>query len=50
VIRLHSIRPIWNLACLFYFKWARAELTRTNPMHPDLPMVVRRINDLERVA
>lgn len=33
-----------------HLQWARAELTRRNPMHPDLPQIVLRINELERVS
>jgi len=31
-----------------HLKWARAELTRRDPTHPDLPLIVLRINELER--
>ena len=30
-----------------HLRWALAELQRWNPMHPDLPFVVRRIRELE---
>lgn len=44
---IRSIRPIWNLASLYFYRWALHDMQRTNPMHPDLPHVVRRINELE---
>lgn len=33
-----------------HLQWARAELTRRAPMHPDLPGIVLRINEIERGA
>jgi hypothetical protein len=42
---LRSLSPLWRHACLVCFKWARAEM---DPLHPDLPYVIRRINELER--
>lgn len=32
---------------LEWLRWARAELTKHNPMHPELPEIVRRITFLE---
>jgi hypothetical protein len=29
-----------------HLQWARAELTKHKPMHPDLPAIVLRINEL----
>lgn len=31
-----------------YLIWARTEMQRWKPMHPDLPHVILRINELER--
>ncbi len=33
-----------------HLMWALAELQRREPMHPDLPHIVMRINELERRA
>lgn len=44
---MSGIRPILNLMRLQWWKWARHELTKRDPMHPDLPMIVRRVNELE---
>lgn len=32
---------------LEWHRWARAHLTKHNPMHPDLPLIMRRILHLE---
>lgn len=32
---------------LAWLRWARSELSATNPTHPDLPYIVRRIAYLE---
>jgi hypothetical protein len=42
-----SIKPIWDLARLYYYRWARHDLTIKNPMHPDLPEIIHAINALE---
>ena len=47
---MNGIRPILDLARLFYYRWALADMTRANPFHPDLPYVVHRLNQLERSA
>jgi hypothetical protein len=39
-----SIKPIWDLARLYYYRWALAEI---DPQHPDVPAIVRVINELE---
>jgi hypothetical protein len=48
--RTLGIAPILNLMALTWWKWARKELTARDPMHADLPSIVRRINELEREA
>jgi hypothetical protein len=30
-----------------HLQWARAELTRRDPLHPDLPHIILRLNELE---
>ena len=42
-----GLAPVFRLIALVWWKWARAELTRRDPMHPDLPMIIRRVNELE---
>jgi len=34
-------------ARLAYYRWARHDMQRRNPCHPDLPYVIRRISALE---
>lgn len=38
-------RPIIREIQILYYKWARKDL-RLQPLHPDLPVVVMRLNDL----
>lgn len=47
---MKSIRPVFDLFALAWWKWAQRELQARNPMHVDLPHIVRRINELERRA
>lgn len=42
-----GLRPIWRMWCLAWWRWARNELSTRDPMHPDLPMIVRKVNELE---
>ena len=49
------IRAFVRFACMLpkaldrlHLQWALAELTSWNPMHPDLPLIVRRLNELEK--
>ncbi len=44
---LHSLSPVLRLISLAWWKWARRELTQRDPMHPDLPGIVMKINQLE---
>jgi hypothetical protein len=46
----HAFPALWLHARLAFLRWARTELTQTNPMHPDLPGLVVAINELERPA
>lgn len=41
---MSGLAPVINLARLLYLKWALREI---NPMHPDVPGIVRKINELE---
>jgi hypothetical protein len=48
----HSLFPVtslwakaWRLACIAGLRWALAEIP---PTHPDVPYIVRRINELRR--
>jgi hypothetical protein len=40
-----GIRPILNLISLAFPRWALREI---DPMHPDVPRLVIRANELER--
>lgn len=42
---MSGLAPVLNLARLVFYRWAREEM---NPLHPDLPYVIHRINQLER--
>jgi hypothetical protein len=42
---IRSLSPLIDAAKLFYLRWALAEI---NPLHPDVPGIVRAINELER--
>jgi hypothetical protein len=42
-----SIAPLLKQARITWWRRARAELTMKDPMHPDLPVIVRRIRELE---
>lgn len=35
----------WRIACLWGLRWALAEIS---PTHPDVPYIVRRINELRK--
>lgn len=41
---MNGIRPIFVGLALAWWKWALREI---DPMHPDVPVIVRRINQLE---
>lgn len=41
---IDGIRPVLNLIALAYYRWALREI---DPMHPDVPGIVTRINALE---
>lgn len=42
---MSGIAPVLNLARLVYYRWALKEIS---PLHPDVPHIVRKINQLER--
>jgi hypothetical protein len=42
-----SIAPVLRLFALQYY---RAALRQIHPLHPDVPLIVCRINELERTA
>lgn len=44
---LRPLRPLLRLAQIAWFNWARRELQQRDPTHPDLPLIVRRLRDLE---
>lgn len=39
-----GLRPLWRELAIAYFEWA---LDSIDPMHEDLPFIVRRINELK---
>lgn len=41
---MKGIRPIFVGLALAWWRWALREI---DPMHPDVPCIVRRINQLE---
>lgn len=41
---MKSLLPLWNAWQRFYLEWALSEI---DPMHPDLPVIVRRLAELE---
>lgn len=44
-----GLRPLWRELAIAYFEWA---LDSIDPMHEDVPFIVRRINELkaERIS
>jgi hypothetical protein len=42
---MNALRPIYRELAILYYRWARKDL-RLQPLHPDLPLVVIRLNDL----
>lgn len=40
-----SIQPVIDLIRLHWYRWALSEI---HPLHPDVPLIVTRINELER--
>jgi hypothetical protein len=42
---MKALAPIWRLWCL---TWYRRALREIDPMHPDVGLIVLKINTLER--
>lgn len=42
---MKAFRPIYRELAIAYYRWARKDL-RLQPLHPDLPVVIVRLNDL----
>jgi hypothetical protein len=40
-----GLQPLFRLLALEFYRWAMREI---DPMHPDVPHIVHRINELER--
>ena len=40
-----GLRPLFVLIVLAYYRWAMSQI---DPLHPDVPEILLRINDLER--
>jgi len=45
---MRGIAPILKMWKLAYYRWARHDMTLKGGMHPDLPLVVLRIAELEK--
>ncbi len=45
---MSSITPLFRLLALAWWRWARRELQRRDPCHPDIPRIVLRIAELDR--
>lgn len=43
---MNALRPLIREFKLALYQWARHDMQRRNPMHEDLPEVVRRIHEL----
>lgn len=50
VAALRFVRLLPARLDLEYLRWARSHLTKHNPMHPDLPEIVRQIRKLEEAC
>jgi hypothetical protein len=44
---LRPLSPVLRNIALHWYRWALSEI---NPLHPDVPFIVQRINELERAA
>jgi hypothetical protein len=42
-----GLAGLWNFGAIQFYSWALREI---NPMHPDVPYIVRRLNELQRSA
>lgn len=42
-----ALYPLWRLWLIAFYRWALREI---HPLHPDVPYIVHRINDLESQA
>lgn len=42
-----GLRPLLVLMALTYYRWALREI---DPLHPDVPEILRRINGLENAS
>jgi hypothetical protein len=40
-------RPVARVAEHVYYTWARHDLQRKNPAHPDMPQIVLKLRSLE---
>jgi hypothetical protein len=43
----HIFRAFGQAFDRAHLRWARAHLSKHNPLHPDLPAIVRRLRQLE---
>lgn len=42
---MSGIKPLWDALALAYYRWALSEI---RPLHPDVPRIVLRVNQLSR--
>ena len=47
LVRAVGLEPIARLAALTYYRWAMSQI---DPLHPDVPSIVCRINELEQIC
>lgn len=45
VLRTIGLEPIARLVALMYYRWAMSEM---DPLHPDVPDIICRINELQQ--
>jgi len=42
-LRRHGLTPLYREFAIFYYRWALRDI---NPLHPDVPRIVRRLREL----
>jgi hypothetical protein len=42
-----GLQPVFRLLALVYYEWAMSEI---DPLHPDVPEIVLRLDELKRSA
>lgn len=44
---LRALAPLWRHACRMYYA---AALRQIDPLHPDVPVIVMKLNELRRIG